>query len=358
MTEKQKKLLYWLVIGLLASILFYLLLQTLPFYQVIFSFIFTILTPLLISAFIAYLLFPLVEGLNHHFLPRWAAILSLYIIIFGGIAFGIYKAYPVFVRQLKELIENIPHLMDTYQAWTYNLYVQTSHFPEEIHDKMDQAFLSLEESLLELLTSVVYSLTRISDIFVIAAVIPILVFYLLKDFPKIKAALISVVPTKKGRVQKFLKDIDQSLGGYLRGQLLVCLFVAIISSILLWLIHMKYPLLLGTFMGLTNIIPYFGPILGAVPAVIIAFTISANKVLYVIIVVLVVQLIEGNLLSPFIVGKTLHVHPVLIIFALLIGAEAFGIIGMILAVPVLTIIKVILEPTKIIQKVKQAWAHK
>lgn len=318
----------------------------------------TILTPILIAALIAYLLYPLVNWLNE-FMPRWTSILTIYVLIFGGIGFGIYKAVPMFVKQLKGLINFLPQLFDTYQEWIYNLYVSTSNFPEDVHDKMDEAFVKIEEGLVDGLTNIAYSLTGITDVIVIIAVIPILVFYFLKDFSKFKASLLAIGPgNKKGYYQSVLQSIDHNLGGYLRGQFLVCLFVGLISSLLLWLIDMKYPLLLGTFMGMTNIIPYFGPILGAIPAVLIAFTISTNQVIYVILAVVGVQLIEGNLLSPYIVGKSLHVHPVFIIFALLVGGESFGIAGMILAVPVLTIIKVFVEPTPAVKKMKEAWGKK
>jgi predicted PurR-regulated permease PerM len=356
MNQSEKKVLYWLSIGLIISVLCFLLLKTFPFYQFILSFLFAILTPILIAAFLAYLLYPIVEYLNEHFMPRWAAIVCIYAVIFGGIVFGVYRAFPVLVQQLQELINNLPNLIDTYQEWTYQLYIQTSNFPETIHDKMDEAFLTIENKLVNILTNIIYSFTGITDVIIIAAIIPILVFYFLKDFHNIKSAFIALVPEKKKKnCLLYMSKIDQNLGGYLRGQLLVCLFVGIISTLLLWFISMKYPLLLGTFMGLTNIIPYFGPILGAIPAVIIAFTISANKVLFVIGIVLIVQLIESNLLSPYIVGRSLHVHPVLIIIALLIGANGFGILGMILAVPVLTFVKVFLEQTRMVRRMKVAW---
>lgn len=353
MNESQRRLLYWLVVGVTALILCYLLWISFPFYRFIFSFLFAVLTPILISAFLAYLLYPIVQFL-HQFMPRWLAILILYVVIFGGIFFAVYRAYPIFVRQLEELISNLPALMETYQDWIYNLYIQTASFPEAVHDQMDATFTTIENKLVNILKNVIYSFAAITDLIVIAAVIPILVFYFLKDYPKMEASFTAIVKEKQ-KFSAYLDRIDYSLGGYLRGQLIVCLFVGIISTLFLWFIKMKYPLILGIFMGLTNIIPYFGPILGAIPAVIIAFTISSKKVVFVIGMVVIVQLLESNFLSPYIVGKSLHVHPILIIFALLIGAEAFGILGMILAVPVLTIAKVFIEPTSLITKMKRAW---
>lgn len=322
-----------------------------PFYRSFLHLLFRLFIPFVISLFIAYLLHPIVEKLHEKHLPRWAAVLLIYTLFFGGIGFALYKAYPILIRQIRDLSKNIPGFIDTYREWVYSLYEQTSAFPEALHDRMDELFRGIEKYAENMVTSVATSLTGAFDIFVIVAVIPVLVFYMLKDFPVMKNVLWKLTPSKyrkEGRV--VLQEIDESLGSYIRGQLLVCLFVGVISIGLLWLIGMKYPLLLGSLMGITNIIPYFGPLFGAVPAVIIAFTISGKMVLFVIGTVLAVQLIESNLLSPFIVGKSLHMHPILIIFALLVGGEVGGVIGMILAVPVLTIIRVFIYHTRLYKK--------
>src|SRR5690606_13877623 len=108
-------------------------------------------------------------------------------------------------------------------------------------------------------------------------------------------------------------------------------------------IDVPYALLLSILLGLTNIIPYFGPIIGAIPAVIIAYASSPSLAIYVVITIFAVQVIEGNLLSPYIMGKNIKIHPIAIIFVLLLGGELFGILGMILAVPVLAILKVIFK---------------
>ena len=106
---------------------------------------------------------------------------------------------------------------------------------------------------------------------------------------------------------------------------------------------MKYALLLAIIMGLTNIIPYFGPIIGATPAVAITITTSTKLTIFVIVAVFVIQLIESNFISPYIVGKTMNIHPIAIIFALLLGGKVYGIVGMIIAVPALTILKEVIN---------------
>ena len=108
----------------------------------------------------------------------------------------------------------------------------------------------------------------------------------------------------------------------------------------LWFYHVPYALLLGVIIGVTNIIPYIGPIIGAVPAAIIAATISIKLVITIVIIIFVLQFLEGNVLSPLIVGKSLHIHPLFIMLALLLGGEFGGVLGLILAVPILAVVKI------------------
>ncbi|MCT2537651.1 AI-2E family transporter [Aquibacillus koreensis] len=345
--QKKMRFLYWILIGILLFLFIYLLTILFPFYRSLLSVVFRILAPFIIAGLIAYLLHPLIEKLHKYNYPRWFAIIGIYLIFFGGLGYVLYKAYPPFINQLKDLNENLPHFMDMYRQAIYEVYESTSFLPETVHDKMDEFFHDLEDMIGTLLTNIVMQVTKLMDVVIVIAVIPVLVFYMLKDFKLIQSSMWKLTPKKYREDGKELFDkIDKSLGDYIRGQLLVCFFVSLTTYGILWFIDMEYPLILAIIMGITNIIPYFGPILGAVPAVIIAFTISGKMVLYVIIAVFIVQIIEGNLLSPFIVGKSINIHPILIIFALLVGGEVGGIIGMIVAVPILSVIKVIVMHTK------------
>ncbi|QDP42168.1 AI-2E family transporter [Radiobacillus deserti] len=341
-TDKQLKILYNIIIAILAVLFIYLLTKLFPLYKTFITIIIRILTPFIIAGIIAFLLHPLIEKLHKFKYPRWFAILLIYSLFFGGIGYLFYETYPIVLQQLNDLKNNLPVFMDQYRNIITEVYDSTSFLPEKVHDKMDVLLLEAENWLANVLTTAVKDLTKVMDIVIIITVIPVIVFYMLKDFMLIKRVMWKLTP-KKYRIEstQLVSDIEESLSGYIRGQLLVCLFVGITSFLLLWFFGMRYPLLFSIIMGVTNLIPYFGPILGAIPAVIIAFTISTKMVVYVIISVFVVQIIEGNLLSPLIVGKSVHVHPLLIILALLIGGEVSGIIGMLLAVPILTVLNVI-----------------
>lgn len=175
-------------------------------------------------------------------------------------------------------------------------------------------------------------------------IIPFLAFYMLKDFQMIEKTALTIVPKKhRDRTVRLFVDIDQALGNYIRGQVLVCLIVGILAYLGYWLIDMPYPLLLAFIVALFNIIPYLGPFFGAFPALVMASTVSVQMVLLVVTVNFVVQILEGNVISPQVVGRKLHLHPLLIIFALLVGGKIAGIVGLILAVPVFAVVKVIIH---------------
>ncbi|WP_462412310.1 AI-2E family transporter [Neobacillus sp. Marseille-QA0830] len=306
-----------------------------------------ILLPFGISAFITYLLHPVIEKLHEKGLHRGLAIFFIYLLFFGGIGFAIYKGIPAIIDQIKDLSESAPVFAQQYREWIKILQSHTREWPDGLQKRVNEGIDAFEEKLDSLLTTIVNVLIQFLNSAVILAIIPFIVFYMLKDYAKIKQKIWYLTPKtwrKKGML--FLRDVDESLGNYIRGQLLVCLIMGTIATCLFWIFHLKYPLLLGLIVGVTNVIPYFGPIIGAIPAVIVAATTSVKLIIITLIIVFGMQFIEGNILSPYIVGKSLHMHPLWIMAALTTGGEVGGILGLILAVPVFAILKVGLIHTK------------
>ena len=151
----------------------------------------------------------------------------------------------------------------------------------------------------------------------IAFIVPFLAFYILKDFDVFERAVIHYVPkSHRKNTVRLLKDIDEALGSYIRGQLLVCLIVGILAYIGYLLVGMPYALLFASIVAITNVIPYLGPFIGAAPALLMASTVSVKMMLLVVIVNTVCQILEGNIISPQVVGRTLHLHPLADYFCL------------------------------------------
>nr|WP_284139885.1 AI-2E family transporter [Virgibacillus sp. LDC-1] len=336
--------LYWMIFGIILFLFLFLLVKLFPFYQAVLSFLWKLFSPFLIACLIAYLLYPIIKKLDKVNVPKTLSILSIYLLFFGGGAYLVYLIYPVTVQQLRDLNAHLPQLVRMYESIIYQVYESTSFLPESVHDKIDHIIRDAEKYIENLLGKLIGGVSKIFDMIIMLTVIPVLVFYFLKDYDKLKERVKAYIPKKyRKQSSSVIHAIDDSLGNYIRGQLLVCFFVALATYIAFQFFGMKYALLLAIIMGLTNIIPYFGPIIGAAPAVAIALTISGKMVLFVVGTVFVIQLIESNLLAPYIVGKSIDIHPVAIIFALLLGGQLSGVIGMILAVPLLTILKVVVS---------------
>lgn len=303
--------------------------------------IFTALTPFIIAGFITYLLHPIIEKLHKSGVPRPLAIFIIYLFFFGGVGYGLYKGIPLFIGQLRDLNDHLPQFTEMYRGWVAEIHNQTSSLPNGVHERIEDGIGKLETTLEAWLTNIMSGFKGILNYVILLVTIPFIVFYMLKDFCLIEKSAAFLTPAKWHESGKrFLHDVDESLGNYIRGQLFVCLIIGTLAALALWLFKVPYPLLLGTIIGLTNVIPYFGPIIGAVPAAIIAATFSIKLVLIVLVIIFALQFLEGNVLSPLIVGKTLHIHPLFIMLSLLIGGEVGGVIGLILAVPVLAVLKV------------------
>ncbi|WP_170007765.1 AI-2E family transporter [Bacillus fonticola] len=312
-----------------------------PIWFPILKVLLTVLIPFLIGGFFAYLLHPVVERFHETGMPRVAAILMIYSLFFGVFGFALYKGVPIFVQQLQEFVDELPKYVTAYESWITSLENSTSTLPPAVKQQLTESGAELKALTDQVLESMISSLQRILDVIIVVALIPFISFYLLKDAEAVRRTAWYITPKKWRREGiQFLRDIDRSLGQYIRGQLLVCSLMAIISTLLLWWIGLPYPLLFGLLIGVTNVIPYFGPVIGVVPAVIFALTVSPTLVLYVVLIIVGLQFLEGNVLSPLIVGKSLHMHPLMIMAALLIGGEIGGVVGLLLAVPVLAVTKV------------------
>lgn len=346
--NQNNRLLRGIILSLLLLVLTYALIKLFPVYSKVLLFIGKLLLPFILAAFISYLLHPLVAYLERRW--KWTPAFAMVIIflLFAGVfAFLMYKSVPIFIRELEELSEQLPELIKDYENMILTLYESTAFLPEAVHDKMDVFINGLETRLDEKITLVLENVFHVSEFIVLLAVVPVLVFYFLKDKETIIHWGSSLLPVKwREKYIRILSAIDDSLGNYIRGQLLLSLAVVLVTYLIYYFLGLKFALLLAVFMGLMNIIPYFGPLLGSVPAVAITATISYKLVMILIIANAFVQLLESSLLSPYIMGKNVHIHPVLLIFLLLLGAEAAGVIGMIIIVPTATILRGVFRELK------------
>ncbi|TCP32283.1 putative PurR-regulated permease PerM [Scopulibacillus darangshiensis] len=319
----------------------YLLYKLIPFLGIIFHFLAAILFPFVIAALIAYLFHPIVEKCHKKGIPRSLAIILLYLIFFGVTGYGLFKGAPAVIHQLKSFDKQIPEYTAIYHDHLNDFYQST---PEAVHDHFNGVLKKGEISVNRFVKKIIGAVTWVFQSFFTLIIIPFLAFYFLKDFDGVKKGVSAMTPRKwRHPGRELLHNIDDSLGKYIRGQLYVCLILAVIAFLGLWLLKVPYPMLLSIFIGITDIIPYFGPLIGAIPVIFMAATISLKTVVFVLILIGVLQLLEGNVIGPLVVGKSVDVHPVYIMLSLLIGGEIAGVIGMLFAVPVFVIIRVVIK---------------
>jgi len=311
-----------------------------------------ILRPFFVALIIAYLLHPLVVRMEHKKIKRGIAIIILYVFFIIASGSILIFVFPSVVQNTKELINTIPIIASQYKDYfnTFIFTIESSKWPDEVKDTiMREVSLGAEmfqkvaiDTLKEALTSTFDYIFKLFDVLLSM----IIAYYYLKDAEFLKEGFLSLTPRKW---RNFLigtgREINLILGSFIQGQLLTALIVGILESIGLIIVHAKYPVVLGMVGGIFNIIPYFGPFLGAIPAVAVALIESPIKALWTALVFIIVQQIDNSFISPKIIEGRLGLHPVTTILAVLVGGEFMGILGMLIAVPIAAIIKVIIKRT-------------
>jgi predicted PurR-regulated permease PerM len=197
------------------------------------------------------------------------------------------------------------------------------------------------QPLLENITTVSFSLiSSIADIFFVL----LIVFYLLYDFHHVRKAALKVIPSRYEKcAEDVLRIIDINIGVFIRGNIVRCTIVGLLTGFILYAFSMPYSLLLGILAGVLNIILVIGPYLAAIPAILLSFSPQAPSTIIVIAIYIIVQTIDGVVLSPLLLGRAVKVKPITIIISLLIGEQLAGILGMIISTPLAGIIKGLLE---------------
>ena len=304
-----------------------------------------ILPPFILGIGLALLLEGVIKFLLSKNMPRMGALIFVFGILLTLCAVVFFIFLPAVIGELNELTGRIPYYFTQLEKMIDNL---TSRYQAlETPATLDFVFNNLTERLerkgiefLERTSEVLIALLSHSFTIILA---PVLAFYILKDLRIIKVTFWSIVPHNyRQGIKKLLCRINESLLEFIKGQLLVSLFVGGLSVAGLYYLKLRFYLIIGILAGALNLIPYIGPIFGVIPAVIIASFDSLQKVLYVVVLFIIIQQVEGGIISPKIMGSKVGLHPLVIIFALLAGGELWGILGMMIAIPTAVIIKELL----------------
>ncbi len=309
-----------------------------------------ILLPFIIGIIIAYFLDPAAEKLEKLKFSRTSATLVILCIFIFIISLFAYIIGPVLYLQTKALIAKMPDYINGIDQIT-KPYL--NDFYNKIGYKEGGNFGLLKEISefsikfsTNIFSNIWQSSLKFINLFVLIFIAPIVTFYLLRDWNKIVVNIANLIPKKiKKETFKQFKEIDKVLSGYIRGQTNVCIILGIFYAISLTALGLNYGFLIGFLTGIFSFIPYFGVFLGMFIGVVVAifqFN-SLIQILIILSVFIIGQFIEGNFITPKLVGNKVGVHPAIIIFALLSGGSLFGFIGILFAIPAVAVIGVLIR---------------
>ncbi len=300
------------------------------------------------SIIIAYLLNPLVNIIERKGTSRAISVLLVYLILIALILIVSFSIIPRLSSEFQNLAKVLPTQFNKIYDYFNEFYIKYSSQLENLPPEFDGVREVVSENLNKLQSILISSLKGLTNSIITVfskvvslVIIPILTFYFLKDKEYFKKKLYLLVPKRyRNNTLRLSREIDSVLSKFIRGQLIVATFVGIATTIGLLIIGVDFAIIIGMVAGIADIIPYFGPIIGILPALVFALLESPIKAVWVIVVFVVIQQLEGNIVAPKIVGESVGLHPVIVMLALLIGGNFFGILGMLLAVPIAAIIKI------------------
>lgn len=343
----SKFVIYTLIVFILSITL--LALSKIGFVLIPFAiFIRTIFLPIILAGICFYLFNPLIDFSERAGVKRTISILLLYVLIIGILTIIISSVLPILKEQIQSLIMNIPTLTKEVQhtvlQLAHNDFVEKWMQPLNADiDRISQSVSGyLSNNAADFSHGIFSVVGTITEVIMAVAVLPFILFYLLKDGDNLPTYILQFLPDQsRSETKRILSEMNHALSSYIRGQIFVSLCIGTLLLIGYLIIGLDYALTLAIIAMVTNVVPYLGPIIAITPAIILALIHSPSMLLKLAIVWVIVQLLEGKLISPQIMGKSLRVHPITVIFVILTAGNLFGLPGIILAVPGYAVLKVI-----------------
>ncbi len=303
-----------------------------------------VITPLLFAVLAAYLLSPLVNYLHKQKIPRSLGIIIIYLFLTAILLLFTLHLTPPLQEELQDLLDSLPGYAE--KIIQFGEYLEINYrrfnFPPGVRQALDKNILQLQKLL-------TINLKKLSQYLVVffchtfaLLLVPLYTFYLLRDHLLLKKRLLAAIPLSSRRsTESALQDINQTLGAYIRGVFIVSFFVGVMVYSGLLLFGVKYALVFGIINAITNIIPYFGPLIGIVPVILIVLLQSPSLFYKVFLWIILVQQIESQFIAPQVFGRSLGFHPLVVIIALLLGGIYMGFLGFVIIIPLLAVFRTI-----------------
>ncbi|MFJ5554039.1 AI-2E family transporter [Staphylococcus capitis] len=310
----------------------------------------TIAAPIIVSLILFYLFNPLVNLMERYRIPRLLGITIIYVAIVGIITLIVNLLIPIIGSQIEGFIKNSPHYLNkitqSVEKITTNSFL--SSYMSQVNDWLESAQKKIPSMLSEYFDGFEPKLASfaeaVSNVGVVIVTTPFILFFMLKDGHRFKDYSTKIMPPKfRKDFHDLLEKMSVQVGSYIQGQIIVSFCIGVLLLIGYSIIGLKYPLVLASIAAVTSVVPYLGPTIAISPAIVIAIITSPWMLLKLVIVWTLVQFFEGHFISPNVMGKTLKIHPLTIIFILLCAGNLMNVVGVIIGIPLYAVLKVLVS---------------
>jgi predicted PurR-regulated permease PerM len=349
MSLSSKKWFQAMIAIILLLIISLLIRENIFLFQPLIVLLQTIFLPFVVAGILFYLCRPFIFWLVKKKVPKWLAILSAYLTV-TLVFYGVYRLIgPIISDQLDLFINNIPNMVSSVVDGIRYIQENRDTFPEFIQQAIIDGSKQLETQIKNNTGNIAEGIFSIfgfiggfiNTIFYLVLV-PFILFYMLKDSDHFAPRVASFFKKDLQQdVLQILKETDRTISTYIQGQLIVSLCVGVLLYIGYLIIGLDYSLVLALFAMLMNVIPFLGPFLAVVPALFVALFQDPIMLVYVAIITVIAQQVEGNVISPQVMGKSLNIHPLTIIVLILTAGNLMGLLGIIFVIPLYSIVKVL-----------------
>ncbi|GGA63678.1 AI-2E family transporter [Ornithinibacillus halotolerans] len=331
---------------ILSFLLIYLVYKTRFIFDPAFKYIGAIAFPLIAAGLLYYLTRPVMKFLLKYKVPKLLGILIIFVlIILVGFVFTMF-IIPIARDQFERFVANIPTMVKAAQDVID--YIQTNEsiqriIPEEVDETIDNIMANLQSYIEGFMTFLIGFISQIVGFIFSLVLVPFFLFFMLKDGEKFMPFVTQIFePKKASNLRNLLQKIDHTLSAYIQGQLLVSLSIGVMLFIGYLIIDLNYALSLALFGMVMCVVPFIGPFIAVVPAAIVGVFEDPMNVVWIAIIMIIAQQIEGNFISPNIMGHVLRIHPLTIITIILAAGSIAGFIGILFAVPFYAVVKAII----------------
>ncbi|MGO3049591.1 AI-2E family transporter [Staphylococcus casei] len=352
-----KDLLFGLLILILVGIAIFIFDQVSYVFKPFIIVFNTIAAPIIVSIILYYLFNPLVNLMERYNISRIWGVIILFLLIIAVIALAVNLLIPVISTQIKSFGNNFPHYVDKVNQFIDSItkYSLISNYYGQVQDQLDALANKLPSMISDYFNGFGSKVKNVAEalvnVGVVIATTPFVLFFMLKDGHRFKEFSTKIMPPRfRKDFHDLLDKMSEQVGSYIQGQIIVSFCIGILLFIGYSIIGLDYSLILACIAAVTSVVPYIGPTIAISPAIIIALITSPIMLLKLVIVWTAVQFIEGHFISPNIMGKTLKIHPLTIIFILLSAGNLLGVVGVILGIPAYAILKVLISHLYLLYK--------